>query len=169
MRSPTLLPFAEIAGMHHERMDGSGYHRGLAAAAIPVEARVLAAADVFHALTEHRPHRPPVPPEQAAEVLEAMISAGTLDPEAARAVCECAGVALRRGRTSGPWPAGLTDREVDVLRLLAAGNSKKEIAKALVIAPGTVHTHTVHIYEKLGISTRAGAALFATEHGLIRR
>jgi HD-GYP domain-containing protein (c-di-GMP phosphodiesterase class II)/DNA-binding CsgD family transcriptional regulator len=167
--SSALLPFAQIAGMHHERMDGSGYHRGLAAAAIPVEARVLASADVFHALTERRPHRPPVPPEQAAAVLEAMISAGTLDPEAARAVCECAGVALRRGRTSGPWPAGLTDREVDVLRLLALGNSKKEIAKALVIAPGTVHTHTVHIYEKLGISTRAGAALFATEHGLIRR
>ena len=69
---------------------------------------------------------------------------------------------------SGPWPAGLTDREIDVLRLLARGLSKKEIAKELVIAPGTVHTHTVHIYGKLGVSTRAGVALFAMEHGLVR-
>ena len=55
-----------------------------------------------------------------------------------------------------------------MLRLLARGLSKKEIAKALVIAPGTVHTHTVHIYGKLGVSTRAGVALFAMEHGLVR-
>ena len=95
-----------------------------------------------------------------------MVAAGTLDTEATRAVCEAAGVALRR--TPGAWPAGLTDREVEVLRLLARGLSKKQIAKELVIAPGTVHTHTVHIYEKLGVSTRAGVALFAMEHGLLR-
>jgi DNA-binding NarL/FixJ family response regulator len=155
--------------MHHERMDGSGYHRGATAAAIPIEARVLAAADVFQALTEVRPHRPAMTPDRAAKEVEGMVSAGALDPEAARAVCGSAGIALPRGRASAPWPAGLTDREVEVLRLLARGLSKKEIAKALVIAPGTVHTHTVHIYEKLGASTRAGVALFAMEHGLVRR
>ena len=96
-----------------------------------------------------------------------MMTAGLLDPEAARAVCAAAGVSLRR-RASAPWPHGLTDREVDVLRLLARGLTKKEIARALVIAPGTAHTHTVHIYEKLGVSTRAGVALFALEHGLVR-
>lgn len=167
-RSPVLAPFAQTAGMHHERADGSGYHRAATAAAIPLAARVLAAADVFQALTETRPHREAFPPEQAAKEVEAMVAAGALDPDAARAVCESAGVALRRRRTSGPWPAGLTDREIEVLRLLARGLSKKEIAKALVIAPGTVHTHTVHIYEKLGVSTRAGVALFAMEHGLVR-
>ena len=62
----------------------------------------------------------------------------------------------------------MTDREVDVLRLLARGMSKKQIARALVIAPGTVHTHTVHIYEKLGVSTRAGVAMLAMEHGLVQ-
>ena len=98
-----------------------------------------------------------------------MVAAGALDPEAARAVCDAAGVSLRRGRASAPWPAGLTDREVEVLRLLARGLTKKEIANALVIAPGTAHTHTVHIYEKLGVSTRAGVALFALEHGLVWR
>jgi DNA-binding NarL/FixJ family response regulator len=152
--------------MHHERSDGSGYHRGATAAAVPMAARILAAADVFQALTERRPHRPAFAPDAAASEVETMIAAGTLDPEAARAVCEVAGVALRR--TVGAWPAGLTDREVDVLRLLASGLSKKEIAKALVIAQGTVHTHTVHIYEKVGASTRAGVALFAMEHGLVR-
>ena len=166
-RSAALAPLAEIAGMHHERADGSGYHRGATAASIPVAARVLAAADVFQALTEIRPHRAAFTPEQAAGEVEAMAERGALDPEAARAVCESAGVALRRGRRSAPWPAGLTDREVDVLRLLARGLTKKEIAEALTIAPGTVHTHTVHIYEKLAVSTRAGVALFALEHGLV--
>jgi HD-GYP domain-containing protein (c-di-GMP phosphodiesterase class II)/DNA-binding CsgD family transcriptional regulator len=167
-RSPVLAPLAELAGMHHERTDGSGYHRGVTSAVIPIGARVLAAADVFHALTEVRPHRPARSPEQAAQEVEAMAAAGALDPEAARAVCDAAGISLKRGRASAPWPAGLTDREVEVLRLLARGLTKKEIAKALVIAPGTAHTHTVHIYEKLGVSTRAGVALFAVEHGLVR-
>ncbi len=164
-RSPVLAPYAQTAGMHHERADGSGYHRGAPASAVPMPARVLAAADVFQALIERRPHRPALSTDEAAKEVEAMIAAGRLDPEAARAVCAVAGVALRR--TPGAWPAGLTDREVDVLRLLARGLSKKEIAKALVIAPGTVHTHTVHIYEKVGASTRASVALFAMEHGLV--
>jgi DNA-binding NarL/FixJ family response regulator len=139
------------------------------AAAIPIGARVLAAADVFQALTEPRPHRSARSSEEAAQEIEALVAAGALDPEASRAVCDAAGVSLRRGRVSAPWPAGLTDREVEVLRLLARGLTKKEIAKELVIAPGTAHTHTVHIYEKLGVSTRAGVALFALEHGLVRR
>jgi HD-GYP domain-containing protein (c-di-GMP phosphodiesterase class II)/DNA-binding CsgD family transcriptional regulator len=166
-RSQVFEPLARIAGMHHERTDGSGYHRGATAATIPMAARVLAAADVFRALVEGRPHRPAQAPDRASREVEAMAEAGTLDPEAARAVCDAAGVAPRRGR-SRSWPAGLTDREVEVLRSLARGLSKKEIARALGIAPGTVHTHTVHIYEKLGVSTRAGVAMFAMEHGLVR-
>jgi DNA-binding NarL/FixJ family response regulator len=65
------------------------------------------------------------------------------------------------------WPVGLTDREVDVLRLLARGRSKKQVAAELVIAPGTVHTHVTHLYQKTGVSTRAGIALFALEHELL--
>jgi HD-GYP domain-containing protein (c-di-GMP phosphodiesterase class II)/DNA-binding CsgD family transcriptional regulator len=168
-RSPVLAPLAQLAGMHHERMDGTGYHRGVTAASIPIGARVLAAADVFQALTEPRPHRSARTSDEAAHEIDAMVAAGALEAEAARAVCGAAGVSLRRGRVSAPWPAGLTDREVEVLRLLARGLTKKEIATELVIAPGTAHTHTVHIYEKLGVSTRAGVALFAVEHGLVRR
>ena len=166
-RSAALRPLAELAGMHHERSNGSGYHRGVTAAAMPPGARLLAAADAFQAMTEPRPHRRALAPEHAASEVERMIASGVLDVEAGRAVCEAAGVALRSGRASAPWPAGLTTREVDVLRLLARGLSKKQIAATLVIAPGTVHTHTVHIYAKLGVSTRAGVALSAMEHGLV--
>jgi HD-GYP domain-containing protein (c-di-GMP phosphodiesterase class II)/DNA-binding CsgD family transcriptional regulator len=167
-RSPALAPLAHIAGMHHERPDGRGYHRGVTAAAIPVAARILAAADAFQALTEPRPHRAAVTAGPAADELHRMAAAGALDAEAARAVCDAAGIDHRPRRASAGWPAGLTDREVEVLRLLARGQSKKQVAASLVIAPGTVHTHTVHIYEKLGVSTRAGLALFAMEHGLVR-
>lgn len=167
-RSSVLAPLARTAGMHHERLDGGGYHRGATAAQLPMAARVLQAADVFEALTEPRPHRPAFAADAAAKEVEAMVAAGALDPDAAAAVCEAAGVALRSGSRGGPWPAGLTDREVDVLRLLARGLTKKQIAKRLGIAVGTVHTHTVHVYSKLGVQTRAGVALFAMEAGLVR-
>lgn len=166
VRSQHLAPLAAVAGMHHERLDGSGYHRAAAAAALPPQARILAAADVYQALTETRPHRPAFEPAAAVAEIEREVAAGRLDREAAEAVCAAAGGALPRRRPS--WPAGLTDREVDILRLLARGRTKKEIAKELVIAPGTVHTHVTHIYAKIGSSTRAGAALFAIENDLIR-
>ncbi len=105
-RSAALRPLAELAGMHHERADGSGYHRGVTAAAMPVAARLLAAADAFQAMTEPRPHREALAPERAAGEVERMIASGALDVEAGRAVCEAAGVALRRGRASAPGRPG---------------------------------------------------------------
>ena len=71
-------------------------------------------------------------------------------------------MARRRG-----GPAGLTAREVDVLRLLARGMSNKEIAEQLVITPKTVGNHVEHIYAKIDASTRATASLFAMRHGLL--
>ena len=64
------------------------------------------------------------------------------------------------------WPAGLTDREVEVLRLLAEGHTKKEISAALFISPRTAHAHVVNIYRKIGVRTRASAAMYAVAHGL---
>ena len=162
-RTPLLQPLARLAGAHHERPDGRGYHRGVTT--VPTAARVLAAADVLHALTEPRPHRPARTLAEASAEVEAMAGAGALDPDAAAAVCAAAGTSIRppvRAR-----PAGLSEREVDVLRLLARGRTQKEIAADLGIAPGTVHTHVVHLYAKTALSTRAGIALFALEHGLI--
>jgi DNA-binding CsgD family transcriptional regulator len=161
-RSSALAPLAQLAGMHHERIDGSGYHRGAPAAAQTRTARILATTDVYQALTSDRPHRPGISPEAAARVLEAQPG---LDRDSVTAVLDAAGQRPGRGRL--PWPAGLSDREVEVLRLLARGRSMRQIADTLFISQSTVHTHVAHIYEKAGFSTRASAALFAMENGLL--
>jgi HD-GYP domain-containing protein (c-di-GMP phosphodiesterase class II) len=163
--SPALEPMAVFAGMHHERMDGSGYHRGCTAAQIPVPARVLAAADVLQAMTQSRPHRDALTVDQAAERLQHEAREGRLDPDAVVAVVEAAGGALER--KAAFRPAGLSDREVEVLRLMAQGLSNREVARRLYISPRTAEHHVQHIYTKIGVSSRAAAAMFAMEHGLI--
>jgi DNA-binding CsgD family transcriptional regulator len=160
---PPLAGFAGCAAAHHERLDGSGYHRGARAGELDPAARLLAAADVLSALTEDRPHRPALPREEAARTLLAEAAAGRLDGEAAAALVEAAG--MPRPRTA--WPGGLTDREVEVLRLAARGLSNKQIADALVVSARTVQHHLASVYDKTGRRTRAGAAVFAIEHGLV--
>ena len=164
-RSRVLEPLARTAGMHHERQDGSGYHGGAAGAEVPAGARVLAAADVFQAMTQDRPHRRGLAPEAAAAGLAAEARAGRLDPEGVRAVIEAAGPPPPRVRTA--WPGGLSDREVEVLRLLARGLPNRAIAERLSISPRTAEHHVQHIYTKIGASTRAAAAMFAMEHDLL--
>ncbi len=165
-RSTVLEPLARIAGMHHERQDGSGYHHGASAGEVPSEARVLAVADAFQAMTQERPHRRAREPGEAAEIVTTEARQGRFDPEVARAVLEVAGQRSPTTRTA--WPAGLSDREIDVLRLLTRGLSNRAIATSLVISPRTAEHHVQHIYDKIGASTRAGAAMFAMEHGLLR-
>jgi HD-GYP domain-containing protein (c-di-GMP phosphodiesterase class II) len=165
-RSPSLAPLASTAGMHHERQDGSGYHRQARSATIPMAARVLAAADVYQALTQERPYRPARSAETAAQLLSMEAHAGRLDKEAVDAVLTAAGRSTR-GRRRG-WPCGLTDREVEVLRLVARGCSTRDIARQLVISPKTADHHVQHVYAKIGVSTRASATMFALEHDLLR-
>ena len=165
-RSKVLAPLARIAGMHHERQDGSGYHHGASASEVPIEARILAVADVYAALTQDRPHRSARPPDEATTALDEHGRRGTLDPECVRSVLDVAGQRRRGARTS--WPSGLSDREVEVLRLVARGASNREIADTLVISARTAEHHVQHVYAKIGVSTRAGAAMFAMEHGLLR-
>jgi HD-GYP domain-containing protein (c-di-GMP phosphodiesterase class II)/DNA-binding CsgD family transcriptional regulator len=158
-----LGDIAAAAGALHERLDGSGYHRGSRDASIV--AQIVAAADVYRALCEDRPHRPRLGPDAAAEVLGGEADGGRLGRTAVDAVLAGAGHA-----TSVPnvaRPAGLTEREVDVLRLLARGRSNKEVASLLGISAKTVGTHVEHIYAKAGVTTRAGATLFAMEHDLL--
>jgi DNA-binding CsgD family transcriptional regulator len=147
-----------------ERLDGSGYPHGLSGAAISRPARVLGAADAYQAMREPRPHRPARPADEAAAELRREAKAGRLDAEAVEAVLGAAGHRVARRRAG---PAGLTAREVDVLRLLARGLSNKEIAEILVITPKTVGNHVEHIYSKIGASSRAAASLFAMRHGLL--
>jgi HD-GYP domain-containing protein (c-di-GMP phosphodiesterase class II) len=162
-RSGFLAALAPIAGLHHERLDGSGYHRGCVGAALSMPARVLAAADAYHAMTEPRPRRPALAPEEAAKALGQAASSGRLDPGAVAAVCEAAGQRVPRlGR-----PAGLTEREAEVVGLLARGLQTKQVARALGISIKTADRHIQNAYGKLGVSTRAAAALVAMEHGLV--
>ena len=161
-QSPFLSELVPAAGSHHERVDGSGYHRGVGASSLQPAARLLAAADAYHAVTEPRPHRPARSREAAGEVLVEAAKAGRLDPEAVAAVLEGGGHRL----PSVPWPAGLTEREIQVVRLLARGLQTKQVARALEISPKTVDFHIQSAYRKMGVSTRAGATLFAMQHGL---
>ena len=163
-RQGYLESIGRIASLHHERPDGSGYFRGAPAAQQPLVARVLAAADAYHAMTEPRPHRPALPPERAAAELRAEVKAGRLDAEATRGVLEAAGMPVGRRPEQ---VAGLTAREIEVLRLLARGQSIRDIAGTLQIAPKTADAHIQHIYTKAGVSSRAAATLFAMQHDLV--
>jgi HD-GYP domain-containing protein (c-di-GMP phosphodiesterase class II) len=162
-RSPFLAALSPVAGFHHERLDGSGYHRGAAVSDITPPARLLAAADAYHAMTEPRPHRPALPPGQAAEALGREAGAGRLDPDAVTAVLEAAGQPIPRIER----PAGLTEREAEVIGLLARGLQTKQVARALGISVKTADHHVQNAYAKIGVSTRAAAALFAMRHGLV--
>jgi putative nucleotidyltransferase with HDIG domain len=164
--SPLLAPLARVAGMHHERLDGSGYPHQPAAPTVPAQARLLAAADAYHARTEERPHRAALAPNVAALQLEADVRDGRLDNDAVAAVIAAAGQTPSTRRHA--WPAELTDREVDVLRLVSRAQATKEIALHLFISESTARHHIEHIYEKIGVSSRAGAALFAMEHDLVQ-
>jgi HD-GYP domain-containing protein (c-di-GMP phosphodiesterase class II) len=164
--SQTLEPVARIVGMHHERLDGSGYHRGSTARDQPVGVRILAAADAFQAMTQNRPHRAAFTPEQAADEVGREARAGLLDSDCVAAVLEAAGQ-KRSSRRRDLRPAGLSEREIDVLRLVASGRSNPEVAEQLVISRRTAEHHVQHIYRKLGVSSRAAVALFALEHDLL--
>ena len=163
-RSTALGHLGTLAGMHHERLDGTGY-RGVPASSLPLAARILAAADAYRTKLEARPHRAALTPEAAAEEVRRQVERGWLDGEATRAMLDGVGhVPPPRRREP---PAGLSEREVEVLRLIARGLSNREMADILFISPKTVGHHVQHIYDKLGISTRVGATLFALQHGVI--
>lgn len=161
--APALATAAEIATLAHERLDGSGYHRRLPGSGLSMSARVLAAADVFRALSEERPHRSAVSGERAAAELRAMAGSGALCPDAVRAVLAAAELPA----AAPVRPGGLTEREIEVLRLVARGLTNKEIASALEISPKTAGHHVQHLFEKLGVRTRAAATMIAMQRGLV--
>jgi HD-GYP domain-containing protein (c-di-GMP phosphodiesterase class II) len=162
-RAPFLSALAPVAAAHHERLDGSGYHRGCAGPELGMLARTLAAADAYHAMREPRAHREPLEEELVAAALVAEANGGRLDPDAVTAVIEAAGQrAPRLDR-----PAGLTDGEAEVVGMLARGLQTKQVARELGISVKTAERHIQNADGKIGVSTRAAAALFAMEHGLV--
>ncbi len=164
-RAPALSAIAALASSHHERLDGSGYHRGIGGGALSMPARILAVANAYQAMGQCWPYRPPLDDEARARKLQGEVDAGRLDRAAVNCVLAAAGQTALRGRTS--WPNGLTDREVEVLRLISRGASKRLVATELVISPKTVGRHVENIYAKIGVSSRASAALFALQNGLL--
>jgi HD-GYP domain-containing protein (c-di-GMP phosphodiesterase class II) len=163
-QSAALAPLGKIAVQHRERLDGSGYPRGLSGGAITRPARVLSAADAYQSMREPRPHRPARSAQEAAAELRAEVRAGRLDGAAVDAVLGAAGHRLPRRKEA---VAGLTAREVEVLVLVARGLSTRQIAERLVITSKTAGNHIEHVYAKIGASSRAGAAMFAVAHGLL--
>ncbi len=164
-RCVALAGLGEIASSHHERLDGSGYHRRTTGEQLSNQARILAAADVMAALTADRPHRARFATEDAARLLKDEVVAGRLDRDAVAAVIDAAGGQAKHVRTANP--GGLTDREVEVLSLLGRGRTNRQIGEELFISPKTVGRHVENIYGKIGVSTRAGATVFAMEHRLL--
>jgi len=164
-RLPALAEVAQVAVAHHERLDGSGYPHRLSSAALPRAARLLAVADAYDERVRGTEGRAPLTPGEAQRALEA--EAGIrFDRDCVRALGEVLADTAKPAMTEA-WPAGLTEREVEVLRLAALGLTLKEIARDLSLSPHTARHHLEHVYEKIGVSSRAGAALFAVEHGLV--
>ncbi len=158
-------PVAALVLRHHERLDGSGYHRYAKAPDLSPAARILAAAEAYQTAREDRPHREAMSDQAAAALLRGLVRDGRLCPEATEAVLTAAGQATRR--SAAPRLDGLTPREIEVLRLIAGGHTAKEAARQLDISPKTADNHIQNLYSKIGVSTRAGAALYALERGLV--
>ena len=163
-RTPVFAGYATLAGASRERLDGGGYHRAIGEGALSAPMRLLGVADAYVAMTSARPHRDALAADAAAAELHRAVAAGQLCREAVTAVLEAAG----HGRAAAPpAPCGLTEREIEVLALLAGGRTNKQIAAALFLSPRTVQHHVAHIYDKIDRRTRAGAAMFALEHRLL--
>jgi HD-GYP domain-containing protein (c-di-GMP phosphodiesterase class II) len=165
-RAPGLAAIGSIIAEHHERLDGSGFHRGVRAGDLSANSRLLAVAEAYQNLVEDRPFRVTLNPSQAAGRLREEVKSGTLDGEAVAAVLEAVGQGQRGKKV--PFVAGLTGREVDVLQRVVRGGTTREIAHDLGLSPKTVDNHIQSIYGKIGVNTRGGATLFALEHGLLK-
>ncbi|MFN7978141.1 MAG: HD domain-containing phosphohydrolase [Vicinamibacterales bacterium] len=168
-RSPALARLTHLAAAHHERLDGSGYHKRLKSDAADAGAALLAAVEVYVGLTADRADRPAHIPADAAGALARLEAQGLLDPRACRAVLVAAGhgVAHTVAEARPERPGGLSGREVEVLRLAARGLTTQTIADQLFISPKTADHHIQHIYNKIGVSTRAAAALWAMQNAVV--
>jgi HD-GYP domain-containing protein (c-di-GMP phosphodiesterase class II) len=168
-RSPALHALSPAASAHHEKCNGSGYHKRVQADSDDLAACVLSATETYVGLTTERADRPPFSPAEAAAELRRLESTGALEPRACRAVLVAAGHGeppANAGKRPHN-PGGLTRREVDVLRLAARGHTTREIADRLFISPKTADHHIQHIYGKIGVSTRAAAALWAMQNTVV--
>jgi HD-GYP domain-containing protein (c-di-GMP phosphodiesterase class II) len=169
-RSAALAALNPVASAHHEKCDGSGYHRRVHVESADPAVCVPAATEIYVGLTTERADRARFAAEEAAAEVRRLAAQGVLDLRAANAVLVAAG----HGESKAPTPSrpknpgGLSHREVDVLLLAARGLTTQEIADRLYIAPKTADHHIQHIYNKINVSTRAAAALWAMQHAVVQ-
>jgi HD-GYP domain-containing protein (c-di-GMP phosphodiesterase class II)/DNA-binding CsgD family transcriptional regulator len=164
-RAPGLSAIGTIIAQHHERLDGSGFHRGSRGPDLSTASRLLAVAEAYQSLIEDRPGRGAMSPKQAAQWLRDEARRGGLDGEAVQRVLEAAGQSERT--KTPPLVGGLSAREFEVLQAVARGGTNKAVGRELGLSPKTIDNHIQSIYAKLGVKTRGGATLFALEHGLL--
>jgi HD-GYP domain-containing protein (c-di-GMP phosphodiesterase class II) len=162
--APVFRSVAAIVGMHHERLDGQGYPRGLSGAQLPRAARILAAVDSYLEQTQGGSGHAALDRDKAVAEIRSQ-RGHSLDGDCVDALLAeiGAGSGSRRPRES----TELSEREVEVLRLAAKELTIKEIGKLLFVSPHTVRHHLEHIHKKIGASSRAGAVLYAMEKGLL--
>jgi HD-GYP domain-containing protein (c-di-GMP phosphodiesterase class II) len=162
-----LATAADIASNTFERLDGSGYFRGLSAAGLSIESRILAAAVAWVALRTDRPWRAALRADEAMTVLQTEGNGERFDPHVLSALQACIGPQAGQGDPERQPPPLLTAREREVLRRISLGDSNKEAAKRLDISPSTVRTHLESVFRKLGCRTRAACTLRAAMLGLL--
>jgi HD-GYP domain-containing protein (c-di-GMP phosphodiesterase class II) len=162
-RVPFLAPLAEMVGSHQERLDGSGYYRGLSGAGVSLGARIIAVADRLDEITHGDAGQAGLPPSEAL----AALGREALDTAVVGALRRCLGDAAAGAATPPPRVAGLSERELQVLRLAAQGLTRRDIGRRLAISENTVRHHLEHVYNKTGTSNRVTATLFAMENGLL--
>jgi HD-GYP domain-containing protein (c-di-GMP phosphodiesterase class II) len=159
-----LAHLGSLGSTHHERLDGSGYHRALSGPSLTAAARILAVANRWCSLTEFRPHRKQLSEAEAARTISIEAKDRALDARAVDAVLTAAG--QRGANTRRSASLALSEREIEVLRLVAKEETNPSIAEKLGLSTKTVERHVTHIYDKIGVSTRAGAAIYTLENGL---
>ncbi len=168
-RSPALAALNLAASAHHEKCDGSGYHKRVRTSGDNLAACILAATEIYVGMTSERADRPAHSGADAAAELRRLESAGAIEARASRAVLVAAGHGegeASPGRRAH-HPGRLSRREIDVLRLAAKGLTTKQIGDRLYVSTKTADHHIQHIYNKIGVSTRAAAALWAMQNAVV--
>jgi HD-GYP domain-containing protein (c-di-GMP phosphodiesterase class II) len=159
-----LADVARIAMNHHEQPDGGGYPRALDATSLPLPDRILAAAVAYESALEPRPYRAAMTAGGAADRLRERARRGALDLTAVNAILAVVGQATAKPAARNDK---LTPREVEILTLVAQGQSNRQIAQQFTLSEKTVRNHVERIYNKLGVSNRIGASLYALENGIV--
>ncbi len=166
-RIERLQAAADLASHAFERLDGSGYFRGMAAQSTPMDSRILAAAVAWVALRADRPWRAAVSADAALAALHADGDGRRFDAEVLEALRAWVWPQAAPHKPKRDAGSVLTAREREVLRRISLGDSNKEAAKRLGISPSTVRTHLESVFKKLDCKTRAAVTLRASMQGLL--